>query len=190
MKVQEILNNIPDKRDNKGTTTLQFKKDLIEFFKEKNINTIVELGTHQGYSTRILSYIFQNVITFDINIENSTKAQIFNKDRKNIEYHIQDAYIYPWWEISKNIDAIFVDTVHTYESVTKDIKNCLKIDNECYIIFDDYGLFEEVKKAVDEHIASGELEFISHVGESAGSNCRPGKQLEDWEGIICKNVKK
>lgn len=189
MKIEEILNKIPDKRENKGTTTLQFKKDLINFFVSfggKNISTIVELGTHHGYSTKILSYVFENVITFDINPDSSQKAEAFNCDRGNIAYYVEDAYKYEWWNSSEKIDAVFVDTIHTYDCVIADIENCLKIDNECYIVFDDYGLFPDVKRAVDEYLESKKIQFVKYLGEPAGSDCRKGKTLKDWEGIICK----
>ena len=189
ISTEEILNNIPDKRENKGTTTLQFKKDLINFFKEKNISTVVELGTHHGYSTRILSYIFEEVLTLDINVDSVDKAKALNQDRENITYYIEDAYKYKWWDLSEDIGAVFIDTVHTYSCVLDDISNYLKIDNECFVIFDDYGLFEEVKKAVDESMDAGVFQFIQHIGEPSGSDCRPGKELKDWEGVICKNVK-
>ena len=67
------------------------------------------------------------------------------------------------------------------------IENCLKIDKECYIIFDDYGMFEDVKRAIDEYVESKKLKFVKYIGEPAGSDCRPGKILKDWEGIICRN---
>ena len=188
MNINEILKNIPDKRDNKGTTSIQFKKDLIDFFQkneEKN-NTIVELGTHNGYSTMVLSYLFENVITIDINYQNTLLAKSFNQNRDNIIFLTEDAYKYSWWESDEDITAVFVDTVHEYDSVVLDINNCLKIDNKCYIIFDDYGLFPDVKRAIDDSIESGKLKFITHIGEPSGSDCRKGKTLKDWEGIICK----
>jgi len=181
-----ILENIPDKRENKGTTSLKFKKDLIEFYKDKNNDTIIELGTHFGYSTKVLSHLFENVITFDNNYEKTCLARAFNQKRDNITYFTEDAYKYHWWETSNQVSAVFIDTVHVYNNVVMDIENCLKINNECHIIFDDYGMFTDVKRAVDEYIENKKLEFIKFIGEPAGSDCRPGKILKDWEGVICK----
>ena len=190
LDVEEILEDIPDKRENKGTTSLQFKRDLIDFFLENselNDRSVIELGTHYGYTTKVLSYLFREVITFDNSYQMTSMARAFNQERDNIVYFTEDVYNYDWWPTSEAIGAVFIDTVHTYENVVLDIENCLKIDNECYIIFDDYGLFENVKKAVDEYVESKKLKFVKHIGETAGSDCRPGKALKDWEGIICRN---
>lgn len=190
-QIEKVLSKTPDKRENKTTTSLQFKRDLIDFFTKNNKKngTIVELGTDHGYTTKVLSYLFKNVITFDIEPQRTNIAKVYNQSRENIAYFTEDTYSYSWWKVSNKIDAIFVDVTHAYENVILDIKNCLKIDNECYIIFDDYGLFNGVKKAVDEYIENKKLSFVKHIGESVGSDCRPGKLLQDWEGIICR-VKK
>ena len=51
MNKYDILNDIPDKREQVKTTSLKFKKDLIDFFgddyKDKRC---VEIGTHKGYN--------------------------------------------------------------------------------------------------------------------------------------------
>ena len=184
----EILKNIPDKRNNKGTTTLRFKEDLIDFFTKnsKDNNAVIELGTHHGWSTWVLSHLFPHVMTFDNNEKSVHRARAFNHQKTNIVYYVEDIYECDWWSVSDNISAVFVDAVHSYECVILDIKNCLKIANECYIIFDDYGLFEDVKRAVDEYVESKKLSFVKYIGEPAGSDCRTGKVLQDWEGIICK----
>ena len=60
MKKYEVLKNIPEKNlDNKGTTSLKWKKDVIDFFTGKNIDKCLEIGTHKGHSTRILSELFK-----------------------------------------------------------------------------------------------------------------------------------
>ena len=57
--MNKILENIPDKREYKETTSLKFKKDLIECFSDigKDL-TVLEVGTNHGHTTRILSFIF------------------------------------------------------------------------------------------------------------------------------------
>ena len=51
--MKDILNGIPDKTQEKNTTSLKFKKDLIEYlgddYKDK---TCLEIGTNKGYTTR------------------------------------------------------------------------------------------------------------------------------------------
>ena len=52
----DIFDNVPDKRQDKNTTSLKFKRDLIEFFGEDyKDKTCLEIGTHRGYTTKILS---------------------------------------------------------------------------------------------------------------------------------------
>jgi len=58
--MRDILKGIPDKRQDKNTTSLKFKKDLIEFFGEDYKDKIcLEIGTSKGYSTRLLSFLFK-----------------------------------------------------------------------------------------------------------------------------------
>ena len=61
------MENIPDKSYYFNTTSLKFKKDLIDYFGENYQNkTCLEIGTHKGYTTRILSDLFKKVITCEI----------------------------------------------------------------------------------------------------------------------------
>ena len=64
--IQEILKGIPDKRKYKETTSLKFKEDVYNAFKEIGQEyTCLEVGTNHGHTTRILSFIFNHVITID-----------------------------------------------------------------------------------------------------------------------------
>ena len=58
--MKDILKGIPDKREDKNTTSLKFKQDMIDFlgddYKDK---TCLEIGAHRGYTTRILSFLFK-----------------------------------------------------------------------------------------------------------------------------------
>jgi len=187
--IEQILNGIPDKREWKTTTTLKLKKDIYNFFKNNNLSNscIVELGTHHGHTTRVLSYLFKKVITYDIEDSNPPGfSKKLNKDRDNISYRYQDVYQFPWWEECGEAQVVFIDTIHKYEEVCMDIDNSLKIEELEYIIFDDYGMFPEVKRAVREAVKNKKLIPVSYIGEKLGSDCRPGKLLQDWEGIICK----
>ena len=52
----------------------------------------------------------------------------------------------------------------------------------------DYGLFPEVKRAVDEYIESGVLELKTYLGMPSGTFYAKtqNKILQDWEGLICQ----
>lgn len=183
-----ILENIPDKRVDKNTTSLKFKQDLIDFFEPKQLSYCIEIGTSLGYSTYILSSLFKNVTTIDNNINNIQRAMQFNSGRDNIEFLHGDVYNSEWG-IDTKADVVFIDAIHTYEHVLIDINNAIKHStSDAYIVFDDYGLpsVAGVKKAIDEMIQNGTLTFITYIGEDIGSEPRVGIPLVAREGIITK----
>jgi hypothetical protein len=79
--------------------------------------------------------------------------------------------------------------------VKSDIENAIKLGTK-YIAFDDYGLFPEIKQAIDEYVTDGRLEVVSNIGYPAGThfymslstNTTPDKILVDSEGVICRVV--
>ena len=56
------------------------------------------------------------------------------------------------------------------------------------MVFDDYGLFPEVKKAIDEYISDGIFELITYLGQPVGTKFPKtlNVTLKDWEGIVCQ----
>ena len=81
MDIDSILKDIPDKRSDKNTTSLVMKKDIINFFKDNYLNKkCFEIGTNRGYTTRVLSFLFDKVKTVDIDtnlIDYSFQIRIF-----------------------------------------------------------------------------------------------------------------
>jgi hypothetical protein len=184
--IDNILANIPDKRFDKNTTSHKFKRDLIEFFQGKDLLYCIEVGTNVGYSTRLLSMLFNRVTTIDNDIHKIRQAIEFNSDRTNIEFLVGDVYTSDWG-IESPADVIFIDAIHTYEHVLQDISNAINYSYPgAYMVFDDYGLptLSGVKQAIDEMIDNKTLTFITHVGEHKGDSPRPGIPLVDREGII------
>jgi hypothetical protein len=182
-----MLEGIPDKRQDKNTTSLKFKEDVIKYFQLKDLDLCIEVGTNKGWTTRILSMLFKRIITIEYNTSLVYIAQKNNKDRTNIEYLNGDAYNSDW-DIGQDADVAMIDCVHDYQNVKQDIENCLKY-NVKYFIFDDYGLPEEtpcVKVAVDEFIKNNPKVEVTYIGEPKGSEPRIGRTLVDWEGIIVK----
>ena len=60
---------------------------------------------------------------------------------------------------------------------------------DCYIIFDDYGMNKwkhDVRRAVDQAIESNAIEVIKEIGHSNGHNFGGGRILEGPEGLITK----
>ena len=195
MDIDFMLKNIPGKRQYKETTSLQFKRDLIKLFSEMGKDhTILEVGTNHGHTTRILSFLFKNVITLDWREEpNLRMAKELNADRDNITYIEKDVYASSWDDLNlPKFEVSFIDCNHEYGGVVSDILNCTNYgSSEQYIIFDDYGHPKTgVKKAIQDTINQNDnFNIVEYIGEPKGSDCRPGLILTDYEGVVCKFLK-
>lgn len=183
MSIDEILINIPDKFQHKTTTSHKFKRELFEFFNKDEFKTKVclEIGSNIGYTTRVLSYLFKDVIGF--NLENVDVAREFNVDRPNVRFYAQDVYntTFP----TNYGDVFLVDAEHTYNAVVNDTMRSLKFKSsgKKYFIYDDYGAFPEIKQAVTDLIQYDKIQIVKYIGHEPGSNfTRP---LFDYEGVIC-----
>ena len=199
---EEIMKNAIDMRDAYATTTNKFKSDLVDFFINKNLNTIAEVSGWGGYTTRILSYLFKNILfvehpnNFDTRIMGKTgdTPYTYLKDRDNVKFIPLDVYNTEW--NFPELDAIFIDCVHRYVECCSDITNGLKyVKKGGYFVFDDYTFTEDnfgVRRAIHKFIEDGKLEFISYIGEEMEFyEKRPIKNEnlgETWEGIVCKKI--
>jgi len=135
------------------TCSLKFRYDIYDFFKEKSNFKIAEIGSHKGYSTKVLSKIFSKVYAVDNSVEWTEFNKNFNKNITNIEYIMLDIYKDSWEILPYDIEVSFIDAVHSYECCKSDIYNSIKqFKNLQYIIFDDYGVWNGVKKIIDELI--------------------------------------
>lgn len=187
--MNSILDNLPDKTEYKNTTSLRFKKDLIEFFKDKDLNVCLEIGTNHGHTTHVLSYLFKHVFTIDHLQSNTDTAKEVNKERTNITYITGDAYKKETYTNIPKIDVAFIDCIHTHSAVLKDIQTALDLCSSegIYLIFDDYGhpLSKGVHTAVQEGIKEG-LTEVCTIGEKIGftfTSDQPRTLIHD-EGII------
>jgi predicted O-methyltransferase YrrM len=191
--MNNILNSVPDKTEDSWTTSLKFKEDLIKWcgddFKNK---TCLEIGTHKGYTARILSHCFGKVLTIDNNMELTQFARKVNSDIDNINYFGGDIYSFGVYESLKdhNIDVVFIDAIHKYPNVLMDTINSLITFKDIHIIYDDYGFHPQVKKAIDDCLELGIIEFVSNIGEPTGYSILNSKKQSivstGTEGIICK----
>ena len=191
MNFEQILKDIPDKRQDKDTTSLKFKKDLIEFFGEDwKDKTCLEIGTNRGYTTRILSSLFKKVITCEHKQNLIDFAKEVNKDRDNVEFINKDVYRTNW--NFEDISVVFIDCDHEINSVLSDINNSINLckpGEELLIIFDDYGLdnpWEGVKEAISKYEDNSRFKIVKEIGHSKGWNYKPNKFLREVEGVICK----
>lgn len=185
----KLLCDVPDKWESKTTTTIRFKAELYDFFnneKYKNMSAL-EIGSSTGYTTRILSKLFTNVTAVDILAErHEFSMKEVNAENTNIRYVVGDVYNQPW-EFGHH-DVVLIDCIHDYEHVRMDILNAMKYCNKPIIVFDDYGLFPDIKQAIDEFITEGKLEVLQYIGHQAGTVIpkTANKVLKHYEGIICQ----
>jgi predicted O-methyltransferase YrrM len=187
---RKMLEGLPDKTESKTTTSLKFKADFIDFFDTEAYRNmkVLEVGSSLGHSTKVLSNLFGKVIAIDNLPERHEQSkQLVNRD--NVEYVVMDVYQQQWnFEM---VDMVFIDCVHDYIHVKSDIENSLKCsDKEAIFVFDDYGLFPEVKKAIDEYIEAKIFKVLIKIGHPKGTfyPTTQNKILKDYEGIICQRV--
>tara|TARA_R110001583_G_scaffold1210_7_gene10132 strand:- start:103 stop:705 length:603 start_codon:yes stop_codon:yes gene_type:complete len=172
--IYNILKDIPEKNlGNKDTTSLLWKRDVIDFFHGKGLTNCLEIGTCAGVTTKILSHLFEEVYTIEFNNGRLEKARQFCKDRSNIKYFWADAYSGETYkDFPKHFDVVVIDCMHLYPNVIADINRALTFfdsDKGIYLVFDDYGHPESigVKQAVDEAINIG-LKLEKKIGEDPG----------------------
>ena len=186
---QFLLKGLPDKWESKTTTTLRYKSEMIDFFQDKKYKdmTVLEIGSSNGHSTKVLSHLFKKVTAVDVLRERHEHShKNYNKNNTNIDYIVADVYNGPW-DFGSH-DVVFIDCIHDYKHVKSDIENALKICSKPIMIFDDYGLFPDIKKAIDEYIDSGAFEVLTYVGHQKGTIIpkTQNKILKHFEGIICQ----
>jgi len=166
------------------TCSEEMRIDIGNFFKGKSY-TIAEIGSHKGYTTRILSSFFEKVYSVDNNLEWSQFNKHYNRDLRNIQYVFLDIYNEDWNVLPENIDVVFIDAIHTYASCKSDLLNSVKrFKNLKYIIFDDYGVWNGVKQLVDEYVNTKKLVIETWIGlvDVPGPY---GMVKNTHEGVIC-----
>ncbi len=180
-----LLSNTLNIEDDIWTCSSRMRYDIYDFFKDNLHFKIAEIGSHKGYSTKILSNIFSKVYAIDNSVEWTEFNKNFTKYATNIEYVMLDIYKDSWEILPNDIEVSFIDAVHTYECCKSDIFNSItQFKKLQYIIFDDYGVWSEVKQIVDELIEHKILIFETFIGlnDVPGPN---GIVKNINEGIIC-----
>jgi len=180
-----ILNKIEHKNENKNTTSRKFKEDVLRIFgdgyKDK---TILELGCHQGNTTRIYSECFGKVIAVERSDENIEVAKKQCNDVDNIEFITAD--VYNDFNLP-NVDVVSVDAGHTYEEVIYDIERISNQIKNVTLIFDDYGHEgKTVRDAINTKLSDGTINLITYIGEGRGFIAANNKTFIGREGVICK----
>ena len=185
---------IPDKPDFYATTSHRFKLDLFDFFNDHKDKVLIEFGTSRGFTSVFCSRIFKNVHTINIQRTKETDECVGQVD--NIDQYVIDLCdpdnVDKLRDIEK-ADVYIVDALHSYNAIINDTFTAKEHCNEgAYIVYDDYGTYPEIKKAVDELIEQEEIRFIKYIGHEAGWSYGEGggvgyeRTLQDREGVICQ----
>lgn len=139
---------------------------------------MIEIGCYSGESTIIFSDYFKNVITIDplepnYHKEDSASESDFDivyetlmnriKYRKNIQ-HIRKKSDDAFNTLKNNVDFVYIDGMHTYEQVSKDIQNYKKliVDNGFIGGHDYVDGWADVKRAIIENIGDVDMVFSDY----------------------------
>jgi len=156
-------------------------KNLISYINEirptKDM-TMIEIGSYAGESTEIFSEHFKNIIAIDPFINDYDKndptckymelTKVYNTfieivNKYNNISHIRktsDDAIYSLKNIQ--VDFVYIDGLHTYEQVKKDITNYFPLINRNGFIggHDYHPVWQGVKDGIHELIGTPEKTFI------------------------------
>ena len=180
----KILDTVNHKNTHKFSTSKKFKQNLLDFFQEKDIDTIVEFGCCQGDTTKILCEIGNKVYASDIDKENIqlTKAKCSGISNVNIEVKdINTDWDYPIPTL------IYLDALHDYDGIKNGLEKIKNQYPNSIIIMDDYGhIMNTVKPIIDNLIEKDKIKVLSWIGEDKGFKAANGKEFIDKEGLIFK----
>lgn len=193
MELEEIIekHNIPNKTNFHATTSYKFKEDLFYFLQSiKSENLIcTEFGTSRGFSTVLLSYLFKEVHT--INLEQGEFAKELVKGLGNVNLHSFNLYLNHKLPTPKS-DLFFIDAGHTYSNVISDTRTAIENSNgKAYLVYDDFGAFSSVRQAVLDILAEGKIKIVKFIGMNAGwkygeEAVHVSRTLTHQEGVICQ----
>jgi len=133
------------------------------------VDNIIEIGTHNGFSTAILTNWAKHVFTFDISHRNSdyvwnslgvrNKISCFIGNREELEWEIN--YIRNNWKdvhLNYEFKRAFIDGNHSYEWIKRDFE-LVKFTGE--VLIHDYNLIPEVRQFGEE---IGAIELCYNIG--------------------------
>ena len=179
-----FLNRVVHKDEWCKTTSRKFKEDVLRIFRDRKMDSCIEIGSCRGDTTRVLSECFKKVYSFEQSPDNITYIKERCSDVDNVEISQADVYDSNF-EIP-DVSVAFIDAGHSTELVKKDISRFLNKNPNMVLVFDDYGQKDEsIKKAILE---TG-VKISRHIGEYNGFkfNRINGEEVTMMgrEGVIC-----
>ncbi|NEO69739.1 class I SAM-dependent methyltransferase [Moorena sp. SIO3H5] len=181
-----------DKRKDCWTVSQQFRDHVKQFFPKKK-STLLEVGCYKGMTAKHLADHFTQYLGLDVNDRYLRVARLNNIFNSHVKFQKFDVYTSDWNQLTFPADVVLIDARHKYEYIKQDIDNCLKRFNHALIIFDDYGAWESVYRAVNEAIDDGKLEVVKEIGVEKGQQLWPDQNNPysythfGSEGLICRS---
>lgn len=189
---QELLLPV-DKRTDYWTVSQQFRDHVRQFLPAKKYS-LLEVVCYKGLTAKSIAGHFTQYLGLDIQEQYLRIARINNIFNANVKFQKFDVYNSDWNNITFPADVILIDAVHEYEYIKQDIDNCLRRFKSGVIIFDDYGAWESVFKAVNEAIDEGKLEILREIGlkkdqQLWADESNPHSYTHfGSEGLICRSI--
>ena len=179
-----FLNRVVHKDKWCKTTSRKFKEDVLRIFRDRKMDSCIEIGSCRGDTTRVLAECFKKVYSFEQSSDNITYIKERCSDVDNVEISQADVYDSNF-EIP-DVSVAFIDAGHSTELVKKDISRFLNKNPNMVLVFDDYGQKDEsIKKAI---LDTG-VKISRHIGEYNGFkfNRINGEEVTmiGREGVIC-----
>ena len=193
MSLDEIIEKhaIPNKTEFFATTSYKFKSDILDNFSSSKDKVFIEFGTSRGYTSAFASELFKTVHT--VNIKQDVLANEYLSKINNVVQHQFNLYGTSFSSILDRVGrgTVFLsDARHTTRAVINDTKLAKYLSNSnSYIIYDDYGLYNDIRNAVDILVKDKYIEIIKFIGEEKGWQYgeKPNLRiLQDKEGVLCK----
>ncbi|NET58865.1 MAG: class I SAM-dependent methyltransferase [Symploca sp. SIO2E6] len=188
-----MTNNLPvDKKTDYWTVSQQFRDHIRQFFPAKQYS-LLEVGCYKGLTAKSLADHFTQYLGLDVQEQYLRAARINNLFNAHVKFQKFDVYNTDWNQITFPADVVLIDAVHEYEYIKQDIDNCLQRFEQAVIIFDDYGAWESVFRAVNEAIAQGKLEVAQEIGLKQGQRLWADESNPysythfGSEGLICRS---
>jgi predicted O-methyltransferase YrrM len=166
-------------RDLETSATILESANLSAIVKHTSRKNILEIGTFDGNTSLSLAANSPDdatIVTVDLpadwngtlqldvppNFLNATNRHAINQINQSVGY-AQNAYAHKvrqvygdsaeidWHQLGGPFDFIFIDGCHAYSYVKSDTANAMKVlSSNGIIVWHDYGMIEEVSRAVDE----------------------------------------
>jgi len=192
--IENILSKLQHKDKFKSTTTLKFKRDVIEILGKGFDGDILEIGTNIGNTTVILALmgkiLNKRVYSFEFVSSHIVKAaercRLFNLKCDIIH---KDVYKEEWG--IGNIGCVFIDCVHTEKCFEQDMENAIKITSSVQnpiLLAHDYGLQLQNGESIANVIKRNDKKYVidKYIGESNNWNPVGTGKVVDWEGVQLK----